>query len=237
MLTISFAEAFYYIIRQNPGGITGGTNGLSHQTMPAWTSSYRGTKFVNLAGLHFNWYWLVAIFFVVALIIIWQIKRSPFGRSIVAIRENKELARAMGIDTDWYVVMSFTLSALFAAVAGALLEVNDAGAVADTFSSTTSGQVVLMDILGGMRYFAGPITGTIIWQLASNYLSSYKTLTLPLTEYPLVSFQVGGLMDHWKIILGIIFITLVILSPQEGVWGYMLRYGSAIRTRLGGDDA
>lgn len=237
MLTISFAAAFYYVVRQNPGGITGGTNGLSHNTTPAWAQSYRGTKFVNLAGLHFNWYWFVAAFFVVALLLIWQIKRSPYGRSIVAIRENKDLARAMGIDTNWYTVMSFTLSALFAAVAGALMEVNDAGAVANTFSSTTSGQVVLMDILGGMRYFAGPITGTLIWQLASNYLSSFTTLTLPLSEYPVVSFQLGSIMDHWKIILGVIFITLVILSPQEGVWGYILRYGAAIRARVGGGNA
>ena len=117
------------------------------------------------------------------------------------------------------------------------MEVNDAGAVADTFSSTTSGQVVLMDILGGMRYFAGPIT-------RYDHLAAGIELPLKLQDahasahgVSLVSFQVGGLMDHWKIILGIIFITLVILSPQEGVWGYMLRYGSAIRTRLGGDDA
>ena len=232
MLTISFAEALNYIVRQNPGGLTGGTNGLSHNTMPTWTESYRGTKFVNLAGLHFNWYWFVAVFFVISLLVIWQIVRSPFGRTLIAIRENKELARAMGINTDWYIVMSFTLSSVFAALAGILLEINDAGAVADTFGSTTSGNVVLMSILGGMRYYAGPITGTLIWKLASNYLSGFKTLNLPLSEFPLVSFQVGGIMVHWKILLGIIFVTIVVLSPKEGLWGYLLRFGDTVQARI-----
>jgi len=115
MLTLAFAEAAHFIVNANPLGLTGGSNGI-RGIAPAWIESFRGQKNVVVGGLEFDFYFLVAAVFVVAVVLIWQILRSPFGRTLVAIRDNEELAAAMGVSTYRYKVWAFTLSAAFTAV-------------------------------------------------------------------------------------------------------------------------
>ncbi|MFB6082602.1 MAG: branched-chain amino acid ABC transporter permease [Halanaeroarchaeum sp.] len=227
MLTIAFGEAFYFVVNQDPWGLTGGSNGLSQGTMPSWIMTYRGDKFLSLAGVYVDWYWAVAAAFLVAMLVLWQVVRSPFGRTLVSIRENPELARAMGVDVARYKVSAFTLSAVFAAAAGVLLEINDQGAVIHTFHWSVGGQVVFMSILGGMNYFAGPLAGAFVWQFVSNYLSAFQTLALPMATY-----DVNDLMVHWRFLLGLLFVVIIIVSPREGVWGFLHRAGAAIRTAV-----
>ncbi|MCT9097821.1 branched-chain amino acid ABC transporter permease [Haloarchaeobius sp. HME9146] len=217
MLTIAFGEAFYYVVNQNPGGLTEGSDGISSNTLPAWILADRGDKFVSFVGIpDFDWYWLVAIFFVVATVGLWQLLRSPFGRTLRAIRENEELARAMGIDTTRYKVYAFTISALFASLAGSLLEINDQGAVLETFHWTTSGDAVLMSVLGGMNYFAGPFAGVFVWLGSEDYLTDFELLQLPLSEFALVTLNVEPYMEHWKFLLGLLFVLIILSSPREG---------------------
>ncbi|WP_435364830.1 branched-chain amino acid ABC transporter permease [Haloarchaeobius sp. DYHT-AS-18] len=237
MLTIAFGEAFYYVVNQNPGGLTEGSDGISSNTLPAWILADRGDKFVSFVGIpDFDWYWLVAIFFVVATVGLWQLLRSPFGRTLRAIRENEELARAMGIDTTRYKVYAFTISALFASLAGSLLEINDQGAVLETFHWTTSGDAVLMSVLGGMNYFAGPFAGVFVWLGSEDYLTDFELLQLPLSEFALVTLNVEPYMEHWKFLLGLLFVLIILSSPREGLWGGLKGASQRAAARLTGGD-
>ncbi|WP_439027448.1 branched-chain amino acid ABC transporter permease [Haloarchaeobius sp. DT45] len=237
MLTIAFGEAFYYVVNQNPGGLTEGSDGISSDTLPAWILADRGDKFVSFVGIpDFDWYWLVALFFVVATVGLWQLLRSPFGRTLRAVRENEDLARAMGIDTTRYKVYAFTISALFASLAGSLLEINDQGAVLETFHWTTSGDAVLMSVLGGMNYFAGPFAGVFVWLSSEDYLTDFELLHLPLSEFALVSLNVEPYMEHWKFLLGLLFVLIILSSPREGLWGGLKGAGSRVSSRLTGGD-
>jgi len=227
MLTLAFAQAVHYIANQNPWDLTGGTTGITGAS-PAWIASERGAKVVDWGVLEFDWYFLIGAVFVLAMLAIWQVIRSPFGRSLIAIRENDALARSMGMNIDRYKVWSFTFAGVFAAVAGVLVQINDQGATLETLDILTSGDVILMTILGGTTFFFGPAAGAFVWLFAEDFLTGFETLHLPLTELPLVTVELGGVLAFWQFFLGLLFVVAVLLSPREGIWGL----GQRIVTRL-----
>ncbi|WP_435127062.1 branched-chain amino acid ABC transporter permease [Halobaculum sp. D14] len=235
MLTMAFAKSVHFIANYDPGGLTGGTTGIAGGALPGWIETVRGFKYVVVAGWQLDWYYAIAIVFTVAMLLMWQLVRSPFGRTLVAIRENQKLARAMGIDVRRYKVWAFTFSAAFAALAGVLLEVNDQGATLSALSIPTSGDVILMSVLGGANYFFGPLAGAFVWLFAEDYLTEFHTLALPLSEYPLVTFEVSGLLTYWQFLLGLLFVIAVLVSPREGIWGLLRNGLGSLYGRLRGD--
>jgi len=166
---------------------------------------------------------------------LWQIVRSPFGRSLIAIRENEALARAMGIDTARYKVWAFTLSGIVAAYAGTILEINEQGATLSLLTVTTSGDVILMTVLGGANYFFGPLAGAFVWMFVEEYLADFHTLVLPLAEVPLVHVDVSGVLSYWEFFLGLLFVIAVLISPREGIFGMVKAIVDRIAARVRGD--
>ena len=231
-LTLAVAQAVYFIANRDPWGLTGGSNGISKGAQPVWVDAYRGQLQVVFAGLEIDWYWAVAAVFFVAMVALWQIVRSPFGRSLIAVRENEPLARAMGVDTYRYKVHAFTLSAGFSALAGALLAVNNHGSSIERLAVQTSGDVVLMAVLGGTRFFFGPVAGAFIWEFLADYLSGFGTLHLPLASVPLVSIDLSGILSYWAFFLGAMFVVVVLVSPRDGLWGYVRAIGHAVADRV-----
>ncbi|GAA0243475.1 branched-chain amino acid ABC transporter permease [Haladaptatus pallidirubidus] len=219
MLTLAFAKSVHFIANYNPEDLTGGAQGLSGDTLPAFIQTYRGQMLVNLGGFSVNWYYVVGLVFFVSMLALWQVVRSPFGRSLVAIRENEELARAMGMNTRRYKVWAFTLSGVFAGLAGALIEINDQGATLSLLSVQTSGDAILMTVLGGANYFFGPLAGVFMWLFAEDYLTNFETLYLPLAEFPVVGVELSGVLAYWRFLLGFLFVIAVLVSPREGLWG------------------
>jgi branched-chain amino acid transport system permease protein len=220
MLTLAVAQAVYFVANQNPYGLTGGSNGITG-TLPPWIETYRGETAVSLDAFAVDWYWAVAAVFLVCALGLWQVLRSPFGRSLIAIRENEPLARAMGVDAERYKVASFTMSGVLAAIAGVLLAINDQGAALETFGVLTSGDAVLMAVLGGVNYFFGPFAGAFVWLFAEDYLTDFEVLYLPLREFALVSVDLSGLLEYWRFLLGGLFVVVVLLSPKNGIWGFL----------------
>ncbi|WP_311172095.1 branched-chain amino acid ABC transporter permease [Halobellus ordinarius] len=219
MLTLAFGTTAHFIANFNPAGLTGGTTGIAGGAVPAWIETERGLKYVSLGGFEFDWYYFVAVAVFVGLLILWQIVRSPFGRTLIAIRENGELARAMGINTYRYKVWAFTLSAIIAAYAGTILEINEQGATLSLLTVVTSGDVILMTVLGGANYFFGPPAGAFIWLFAEDYLTDFEMLVLPASELPIVSLELAGVLAYWQFFLGLLFVIAVLIAPREGVWG------------------
>jgi branched-chain amino acid transport system permease protein len=222
MLTLAFGQATWFVFNQNPFGLTGGDNGISQNVLPPWIDSFRGQKRVVVGALAVDWYWVVGAVFLVTMVVLWQVIRSPFGRTLVAVRDNEPLARAMGVDTVRYKIWSFTFAGAIAAVAGAFLSINNQGATTQVLDVVTSGDAILMAVLGGTNYFFGPLAGTFLWRAAEEYLTSFETLALPLSELPLVTIQLTGVFEHWRFFLGLLFVIVVLVAPDEGVWGFVV---------------
>lgn len=220
MLTIAFGQATYFIVNQNPAGLTNGSDGING-AVPGWIETYRGNQFLQMGGVSIDWYWLVGAIFILCVIVLWQIIRSPFGRTLIAIRENEALARAMGVDTRRYKIASFTFSAAFAAIAGILLEVNNQAAVLETLHWSVSGEAVMMSVLGGMGYFSGPFLGVFVWLFTEDYLTGFEVLHLPSPSVSIISIPLGNLLTHWQFLLGLLFLVIILTSPRTGLWGHL----------------
>ncbi len=233
MLTIAFGQAGYFIVNYNPFGLTEGSDGISQNALPAWIESYRGAKSLTFLpeGLN-DWYVVVAFVVLVMSLLLWQIIRSPFGRTLIAIRENDTLARSLGVDVDRYKVIAFTISAVYAGVAGILLEINDQGAVLETFHWSVSGDAVLMSVLGGMNYFAGPFAGVFVWLFSEDFLTDFETLYLPAREFHVVALELGDLLIHWKFALGLLFLVIIMSAPRTGFWGFLKGAATRLGSRL-----
>lgn len=221
MLTLAFGMAAHFIANANPFDLTGGADGIRSGAVPDWVSSFRGETVVQLWGLEFELFILVASVFVVSMLALWQIVRSPFGRTLVAIRDNEELARSMGVSTHRYKVRAFTLSGAFSAIAGTMLVLNNGGAALEDIAVLQSGNVLLMTIFGGMNYFFGPIAGVFGWFVARETLTSFEALQLPVSEFSLLSVEVGGVLAFWQFFFGLAFVVLVLVAPEEGIWGFV----------------
>lgn len=219
MLTIAFGEVFWYVANANPYDLTGGSDGIAVNVLPPWIESQLGEKYLVVAGSEVDLYWMVGGVFVVAVYLLFRIVRSPFGRTLIAIRENEELARSVGVDTTRYKVWAFTLSAVFTAVAGILLEIVKQGVTLNSLHWTTSGEVVMMTVLGGMSSFAGPMAGAFLWEFGASYLTSFETLALPLSEFTLVTYEVSDLMEYWRFLFGLLFVIVILTRPERGAWG------------------
>lgn len=205
LLTIAFAEVIWYIANSDPGGLTGGDDGIASGLLPPLVDSYRGQLSVVLGSFSIDIYWIVAAVFVVSTYILYRIVRSPFGRTLLTIRENEQLARSIGVDARRYKIHTFVISAVFSALAGILLVIVNQNVATSYLFWETSGEVVMMTIVGGMSSFAGPMFGAFLWYLGAEFLSGWSAI--------------GGLRHYWQFAFGLLFITIILLEPRKGGWG------------------
>jgi branched-chain amino acid transport system permease protein len=230
LLTFAFAEMYTYVAVSDPYGLTGGPNGIGGGVLPPWIESRFGEKFVVFGGTQFDLYWLNGAVFVVAIYLLFRIVQSPFGRTLIAIRENAELAKSIGVDVERYKTYSFTISAVFATLAGIMLVVHQQGVTTSILHWSTSGDVLLMVVIGGPNSFVGPLVGAFFWMFSADYLTSFEVLHLPLKEFSLVSYDVSGLMEYWRFLFGLTFIIVILLRPDKGVWGLVKNGSQWIRS-------
>jgi len=164
MITLALAQMMYFVA--NEMKFTGGEDGI--QAVP------RGTLFglVNLDDPLAMYYFVLAIF-LIGFAIIWRTVNSPFGEVLKAIRENEARAVSLGYRTEQYKLLAFVLSAALSGLAGATKAlVFQLASLTDVFFST-SGDVLLMTLLGGIGTLFGPTAGAVIMVSMENYLAQF----------------------------------------------------------------
>lgn len=164
MVTLALAQLVYFFCVQVP--FTHGENGI--QQVP------RAPLFgvIPLSG-GMAMYWFVAGVFLLCFLAVHRIIHSPFGNVLQAIRENEPRATSLGYRTRHYKWIAFILSALFSGLAGGLLALVFGLATLETVRWTTSGEVVLMALVGGFGTVFGPLVGAFVLAAMENYLAPY----------------------------------------------------------------
>jgi branched-chain amino acid transport system permease protein len=198
MVTIAFGQVFYFIaFRWN--SVTGGDDGLS-----GWRRLPIDLGFtkVDILGSDRAFYYFVLIFFAVAVAIMAALLRSPFGRTLLAIRENERRARFLGIPVDRHIWLSWVISCLFVSLAGTLYALLNNFADPHDLRWDQSGDFVIMAVLGGMRAFWGPLIGAAIFVVLQDYVSSQTA--------------------NWMSFIGLFFVLVVLFFPR-GVLGIIRR--------------
>ncbi len=192
MVTLALSQCVYYAALQATDW-TGGENGL------------RGIRLTAIGPLDFvdptTRYYVVAVIVIAALFVLSRILASPFGAVLEAVRENEARARACGFDVRATRLLAFTLSGAFCGLAGALQALHLGIVPLETLSYQTSGQAVMMALLGGMGTFFGPFIGAGLFLLLENLVSLYTV--------------------HWQLVAGVAYIACVLFFPL-GVWGTVL---------------
>jgi branched-chain amino acid transport system permease protein len=198
MVTIAFGQVFYFIaFRWN--SVTGGDDGLS-----GWRRLPINLGFakVDILGNDRAFYYFVLVFFAVAVAIMAALLRSPFGRTLLAIRENERRARFLGIPVDRHIWLSWVISCLFVSLAGTLYALLNNFADPHDLRWDQSGDFVIMAVLGGMRAFWGPLIGAAIFVVLQDYVSSQTA--------------------NWMSFIGLFFVLVVLFFPR-GVLGIIGR--------------
>ncbi len=189
MITLAIAQMIYFFYLQTP--FTHGEDGI--QAVP------RGRLFglLDLSQPLVIYYVVLAIF-LLAFLFIHRVIHSPFGNVLKAIKENEPRAISLGYDADRYKFLAFVLSAMLAGLAGATKAiVFQLASLTDVYWGT-SGEVVLMVLLGGMGTIFGPVVGAFVVVALESYLAPF---------------------GEWvTIITGVIFIVCV-LAFRRGIVG------------------
>jgi branched-chain amino acid transport system permease protein len=162
MITLALSQLVFFICLQ--ARFTGGENGL--QGIPR--GSLAGV--IGLGGDRTMYYFVLAVFALV-FILIRRIVHSPFGQVLKAIRANEPRAVSLGYKADRYKLIAFVLSASLSGLAGSLKALVLGFVTLSDVSQGTSGEVILMTLLGGSGTFLGPLVGAILVVTLQEYLS------------------------------------------------------------------
>jgi branched-chain amino acid transport system permease protein len=162
MITLALAQMNYFFCLEAP--FTHGEDGI--QQVP------RG-KLFGLISLQpdLAMYGFVAVIFVVFFLLIHRVVHSPFGQVLKAIRENEPRAISLGYRVDDYKLMAFILSCFIAGIAGGTKALVFGIATLTDVNFTTSGDIVLMTLVGGMGTIFGPAVGALVLKGMENYLA------------------------------------------------------------------
>ncbi len=136
---------------------------------------------------------------------LWRVVRSPFGHVLRGIHENEARMQAVGYAVDRYKLLAFVVAGTIAGVAGALYAQLVGSITPEAFLWRTSGEALLMVIIGGTGTLGGAMLGAAAFILLQSLVSSYT--------------------ERWMLLLGVTFIVLVLFAPG-GVVG-------ALRGRIG----
>lgn len=198
MLTLAFGQLFFFLEDSPLSKFTGGENGLPGVPKPVVfghdMSSNGGT------------YIFIAIVYLLGYIVMRRIVGSPFGHVLRAILENPVRAAAAGHDVFRYKLVAFTLAAAYAGLAGGLLGIFQGYLPPDMFTLDQSGQIIVMEVIGGPGTLVGPLVGATVWLYLSQVLQNLGA--------------VGGL---WKLVLGLVFVLLV-TGFRRGIAGGALAF-------------
>jgi branched-chain amino acid transport system permease protein len=196
MLTLAFAQMLYFIAF-HAAELTGGDDGL--RGIPLHSLWLPGGSLSLRDPLAF--YFFAYVLVVLAVAGVKRILDSPFGAVLQAIRENSDRAVACGYDIRRIKLLSFVFSALFCGLAGALDALRLGVVPVESLYWTTSGQVVIMTLLGGAGTFFGPFVGA--------------------TTFLVLEDRLSVVTESWPLFIGLIFMAFVLFLPK-GIWGTLL---------------
>jgi len=148
-------------------------------------------------------YYLIGVWCLIAMIAMYALTKTPFGRMSNAVRDNPERAQFVGYSTQRVRWMAFALSSFFAGLAGALYALHFEHIGYEAAGLELSGEILLATYMGGAGHFLGPIVGAILFTFLKGVLSDLSSV--------------------WYLYLGTVFLLTILFAPT-GIAGLILRH-------------
>ena len=185
MLTLAFGM-LVWAVAFKWRGVTGGDDGFVGVAVP------------EFIGDRFSFFYFTLIVVTVSAALLWLICHSAFGRTLVAVRENRIRAGFIGVNTMLLRHAAFVVAGTFAGIAGSLFAMYNRGVYVESAFWTESGQVLIMALLGGLYSFFGPAIGAAV----------LYTLQVGINQYT----------EYWPVVLGVILLVILMFLP-DGIIG------------------
>ena len=261
MITLGFSQVAYVFVRgwnyvsenprdgvavtEHPEGFDVGVPGVDalNLAIGQLTGDQVAFLFVSLDGTEVSYY-MVGLVVLGCYLAMQRLVHSPFGKVMLAIRENEERTEAIGYEPFRYKLAAFAVSGFFAAVAGGLFAgFRRSVTPENSMYFLVTGDALLSSIIGGFGTLAGPLYGRLFDETIREFLSKegagggllpYLRGHLPSGVMDAVIFNgltMGEAIDtflngHASLYIGIIFVVFVLYVPS-GLLG-------TVRDRLGG---
>ncbi len=188
-VVITIAIFFIFqLLAFNLRELTNGSSGLSLPIPATWTGA-----FFNMPC-----YYVALAIFLLALGVSWWIRNSKYGLGLLAIRDDEDRARGLGIKTGRYKLSAFVLSAFFVGMVGALHAYYiESLFPAFAFDPLFDVALALMTFLGGLGTLAGPVLGAFLLE--------------PVQQVFTIQFGQNG---AYLIVYGMLFLAVILLLPE-----------------------
>ncbi len=204
LVTLALSQLLYILADSKLRVWTGGADGIPGVARP------------EMLGIDFfdsvNFYWYVALAFALVMAAIAMVRASPFGRAVMSIQQNEIRSETLGYNVHRIKQIAFLISGGISGLAGALLASLLMYVNPQMLHWSTSGDVIIMTLLGGAGTLWGPVVGVVIFEGLKEWLS--------------------GWTPYWYGILGVVFIVATMYFPK-GVLGEAQAYAGRARRRGG----
>jgi branched-chain amino acid transport system permease protein len=265
MVTLGFAQVVYVFVRdwdyvsssprdgaavtERTGGFQVGVPGVDELNLAIGQLTGDTVEglfgFLTLSSTEVSYY-MVGLVVLVCYLAMQRAIHSPFGRVMVAIRENEERARAVGYDTFRYKLGAFAISGFFAAVAGGLFAgFRRSVAPENSLFFLVTGDALLASIIGGFGTLAGPLYGHGFDELVREFLSKEGSgggflpyLREHLSQGALETVLFNGLTvqeaietfinGHAALYVGLLFVAFVLYVPGGLLGTVRARFGTTV---------
>ncbi len=187
ILTLAFGELIFFIVFKWHN-FTGGDDGIQGIFPPEFLKS------------PIAYYYFILIVFLLSAFILWKIIHSPFGQTVISMRENSERTEFLGINIARYQLIAFVIAAAFAGLAGAIWVPFYRSVAPSYLTWIKSGEPVMAAILGGPSLFFGPILGMFI-------MTFFHAWVLGFTVY-------------WPVVMGALILVVIFFLPG-GILGFI----------------
>ncbi|WP_127504532.1 branched-chain amino acid ABC transporter permease [Actinoplanes solisilvae] len=202
MVTLAFAQVGWIVVNRDPGGLTGGEEGLPLD------SAGLPSALVGVANTA-NLYWLALAFLLVVVVVVHGIDRAPLGRVLTGLRDDERRVSVLGLSTYGLKLGTFVLAGTLAGLGGSVHALIVGGASPHLASADLTLSLIVMAVLGG----AGTRWGAVVGGIAYAYLDQRLT-------------QVGGglpgPLSQPLFVLGSLFVLAVYFAPG-GLTGVLRR--------------
>jgi branched-chain amino acid transport system permease protein len=217
IITLAFAQLVYYLAESPLRPLTRGRNGLTRIDVDPLFGTFRLREEFHGGGLLETFlvdyqYLLIGIVFVLAVVFINRLRKSPYGLIFRAIRENEGRVPDVGLNVWRYKFAAYVISGGVVGLGGGLLTIESAFAGLRSMYWVTSGEIVIMTVLGGIGTLFGPVLGVVIFLYFKNVVNGLPTIG-----------------PYWLIILATVFTAIIWIYP-DGIWGAIKQGAAKVRS-------
>jgi branched-chain amino acid transport system permease protein len=189
-----------------------------------WDSVTLGPRGLNPVPSYTN-VWSAFGWALLTVYVAWRVRKSSFGRSMISSRDNNVAARAVGVRVHRARLLGFAVSAFLTGVGGCLLAHQIGTVTPGAYYFSTTFDIIIMVVIGGLGSVSGAILGAIIITLAPEYLRDLET---NVSIGPIQYDEAFGLS---QIILAVLFIVVMIVRPKGILGGREIDLAGWLRRR------